>query len=97
MSDFNLPENVKCPACKLHSKADSLNSEGLVVAAAKAVWTADDVGVLDCMNASTPYDFHVSVGMLLDVTRAVAGLTGISVLKILDNTRDAINAEQGEM
>ena len=93
MSDSE--SNTTCPVCRETPKAEILEAQGYVLAAASALYNHDDANLIaDCANNSGPLDFHVAVTMMVSYMEGLSLLAGIAVPTLLDRLRSDLTEKQ---
>lgn len=83
-----------CPVCREHSAQDSLNSEGVVLAAVEALCKFDEQAIKDAFSVFTQYDAHVAVTLLAGAYDDLCNMANVPLRAYLFALRSRLNELQ---
>lgn len=89
-------DEVGCPVCKAHPKAEALDSQGLVLTAIEALFKRDHQAINDLYSVFTPWDTHVAITMLAYYMVDFCKLLGIPVQAYVSATRKVLSEKQAQ-
>lgn len=84
-------EGITCPACKAAGHEEALGAQGLVLAAAKALLTKDDIGIMQVAQVAGPYDFHMAITFYVELLLTLSEIFGVDPLTVLSDQRSNLD------